>query len=287
MSPSRALARLGPPARGLRLVRPLHRAATKRSYLVERRGERFVLRIDEPLAARWKLDRAREVRILAQVQAAGVGPRLVAWALRPPAVLLLGFVPGRAWRDRDLADPHRLIQIATLLRAVHSIRLPGPRLDLAAAAAAYARQSAEPTALAMAESVRRLLDSLGRPEGPPVLCHHDPVAANIVGYRAPLLIDWEYAAAGDPGFDLAAVIRQHRLGAAQARRLLDAYYDGGSRESGTRLAVYGQVYERLAVLWLRAMQEAGWLTAPQRGWLERLALRVSAEDAGKPRRMAR
>lgn len=273
MTPAQALARLGAAARGLRVTRRLHRAITKESYLAERRGERFVLRIDGPGALHLGLDRRAEARILRLVHTAGVGPELVAASFRAPAVLLLRYLPGRAWTGADLSDRQRLGQLAGLLRRVHAIRVPGPPLDFDAVGKRYQR-------LARARSgpsrdpglglkplppgpVERLSWERPQPrpevgdEVPPTtavsLCHHDPIAPNIIGLRTPRLIDWEYAAGGDPLFDLAAVIGHHRLRASAAQYFLQAYFGSAATVPRQPLAEQGRRYARIVRLWEQAL----------------------------------
>ncbi len=165
MNAGDALARLGAAARGARVTGLLHRAAIKCSYRVEQGGERFVLRVDETLARDLQLDRRAEARILDAAFRGGVGPELVAADFRAPAVLLLRYLPGRAWTPADLRDRHRLAQLADLLRRVHAIRVPGPALDLAAAARRYAERAGGGEALKLAEEVGELVAVVGPDRG--------------------------------------------------------------------------------------------------------------------------
>lgn len=260
-----ALQRLGRIAQGLRLLRPVHSAATKRSYLLARREERFILRIDEPLAQEWRLDRRAEVDVLRRAAQAGVGPELIGFELRPPAVLLLRYVPGRAWCVADLADRHRLVQLAGLLRRVHAIAMPGPPLDLARAARVYAARADQPGAPLVAAEVAQLLRRL--PPQQSALCHHDPIAANVIGFSKPRLVDWEYAGAGAPWFDLAAVLAHHRVPPRQATRFLSAYFGATAAIPGDAITAYRRVYDRILMLWLWALQRTHPLSRPQQAWL--------------------
>lgn len=282
MTPRQALARLGMAAQGVCVLRLIHRAATKRSYLVERRRERLVLRVDEPLAGAWRLDRHAEVRVLRAAATAGVGPELIASNLRAPAVLLLRYLPGRAWQPADLCETKRLGQLAGLLRRVHAIRITGRPLDLPAVAMRYAERSGNAMARRLAGQVATLLRAPGglvAADGPDAaLCHHDPIAANIIGLRSPQLIDWEYAAGGDPLFDLAAVIRHHRLPARASRSFLAAYFGGVMAIPSERLAAQRAIYDRILMLWLWALERDQPLTAAQRHWLA-LAGRAVASGA--------
>ena len=57
-------------------------------------------------------------------------------------------------------------------------------------------------------------------------CHNDPVRGNIIDDRTIRLIDWEYAGAGDPVFDLAVISMNNRYGDAEDRAMLAAYFRG-------------------------------------------------------------
>jgi thiamine kinase len=53
-------------------------------------------------------------------------------------------------------------------------------------------------------------------------CHHDLNPANLLGSK-PWVIDWEYGAAGHPGFELASIQRTHEW-PAERRDELEAHY---------------------------------------------------------------
>lgn len=273
MSPEAALRRLGRFARGVRIVRPLHAGRIKQSYLIERAGERLVLRVDGAAVRALGLNRRVELQVLRAAARAGVGPAPIAWHTQAPAVLVMRYVPGRSWRASDLTDPYRLQQLGGLLRRVHAVAAPLPALDLERALARYARCAAEPEARELAAEAGRLLARLQPREE--ALCHHDPIAPNLVGLRRPLLIDWEYAARGDPLFDLAVISRHYALSDEQVRILLTAYGQCLSGQGLRRLAAFGALYDRVAMLWLLALQrESGVLTAGQRAMLAAIGRRL-------------
>lgn len=259
MTPKRALARLGAAARGVRIVRCLHRAATKRVWLAERRGERLILRVDEAPAHRLELDRPAELQVLQLVAEAGVGPEVLAADTAVPAVLLLRYVTGRSWTIADLHDRRHLGQLAALLRRVHAIPVPGPALDLDAVVHHYQRLAGikpmpdRGKELGHSMQHQDLIIKKAMKHAMVSLCHHDPIAANIVGFRQPRLIDWEYAAGGDPLFDLAVVIRHHQLPAPVTRYFLSAYFGGAGAVPREAIAAREVDYERIAGFWKKAL----------------------------------
>lgn len=260
MTPGAALRRAGARLRGARILCRLHAGPVKTVWLLGRGDERWVMRVDEPPAAGFAPDRGIEFEVWQAAAAAGLAPQPL-WLHRgPPAVLVAQHAAGRAWRAADLALPGRLEALAALLRRVHQARLPGPPLDLGRAMAAHARRIGTPRARELARSARLWLDRAGSP-GPPVLCHNDPIAANVVGLRRTVLIDWEYAARGDPLFDLAVIAQHHALPGAQVARLAAAYHGGVGQVPQARLAANRVLYDHVLWLWLMALAVA----APLRG----------------------
>jgi thiamine kinase-like enzyme len=85
------------------------------------------------------------------------------------------------------------------------------------------------------------------------LCHNDLNSTNILDTGSLYLIDWEYAAIGDPYFDLATIIQHHGLVEGQVECLLAAYKDRVSDEDRHHLRRYCTLYDRVLVLWLLAI----------------------------------
>jgi thiamine kinase len=250
---AKALASL-PGMRGARITAELSRGPTNSSYRVERGEEIFVLRLDRPEAARLGLDRANERLVSDAAAAAGLAPETVFFD-DVAGVFLRRFVPGRSWQQAELSEPARLEQLARALRRLHALPPRGAAFEPLQAARRYAAQVDSAAAQALAGEVERLLAQLEADGGPaggaPCLCHNDLVCENIVEGEGRLwLIDWEYAAVGDPLFDLAVVIAHHSLGAGLQAHFLDAWAGGragpGQRE---RLELQCEFYRCLLQLW--------------------------------------
>jgi len=258
VNPEAALRKTGGFARGARVVRRLHESPVKSVWLVERRGERFVLRVDQALACDLGLDRGAELRVLRDAYRAGFAPEPV--LLVPggtgypgdtgPAILVTRYAAGRAWSAALLREPARLRRLAFLLRDLHAADLDGPPLDLDAALTCYAALAGTTAARALALRAHRLIRKLGRAHS--TLCHNDPIAANVVGSRQAVLIDWEYAGRGDPVFDLAVIIRHHRLGVRASNMFAAAYFGGAGRIPRERLMLNCALYDLVLKLWLMA-----------------------------------
>lgn len=255
MSPEQALEYIGGLVAGARVSAELAGGPASRSYLVERGDDRWVLRLDTPLAAELGLDRGAEARVLATVHMQGLGPRLDYLDV-PAGIQLTRHVGGRAWTPSDLAEPANLDRLASLLRCVHRITVGRP-FALRARVMRYADLVGSPEARRRAAAVAAILD--GMAPGRVCLCHNDVVAQNVIDRDGVdgdglVLVDWEYAALGDPFFDLAVVVRHHRLPADGATELLRAYA-GRLRDRDERhLAAWCALYDHLLALWRCAVE---------------------------------
>jgi thiamine kinase len=250
---ARALAALGE----WRLLRALPGGNASDSWLVEAEGRRLVVRTDRPLARALGLDREAEWEVLRAVGAAGLGPAPV---LRDPGrgVLVTEYLGGHPWSEDELADASRLNALGRGLRAVHEIPFAGKAFDPVATAEGYARAAGAGHA-ELLRCVQRLAGDLYDAAGRRCLCHHDPHAGNVIDGADGRLrfIDWEYAAVGDPLFDLAVVVRHHQLAPGQARLLLQAWSGGDDPALSERLENFGRLYDALAALWEQVVSRHG------------------------------
>lgn len=249
-SVSEVLASL-PGMEGARVVERLMDGPTNASYLVEQGDERFVLRLDKPEAVRLGLDRDNERVVCEAIASAGLTPHYLHFDASA-GVCLRPYIAGRSLCRDDLLERPTLERLAGVLRRLHRLPTVGARFDAAGAIRRYSAQLATPQAAALAERAAGLLSEIGRQTVTSALCHNDLVAENMLetGKRGVLLIDWEYAAVGDPYFDLAVVVRHHELGDDLAQHLLNVYL-GGSVTAETRLhlALQCDFYSCLLALW--------------------------------------
>ena len=252
MNPERVLAGIESFA-SARVVEPLAGGPVSDSYLVERAGERFVLRIDHDVAAALGLDRQAEAGILAHVASAGLGPAPV-FSNPEKGILIMRYLDGRAWTAGDLDDAGQIRKLAALLRTVHALEPYGRPLDLSGVIDRYARLIATPAADETAADARRLLRELDDPSAPHCLCHGDPNGANVIEGQGLLLIDWEYAGVGDPLFDLATLAEHHGFDEHRSALLLDAYDGTESATSRERFARFRTLYRSVLELWTAAVE---------------------------------
>jgi hypothetical protein len=148
------------------------------------------------------LDRALEYRLLGRLAPMGLAPAPLA-ADPGRGLLLRAWVPGPTW---DEGPGPTVEQAAAALARVHAITLPPGEIPIRDWAGTIARYAAlaGPAGAATAARARAALDGL--PPSDPVaavLCHHDPLPANVLA--SGLFLDWEYCLAGNPLFDVAVL----------------------------------------------------------------------------------
>ena len=201
------------------------------------------------------LNRSGEGEILRAIGGHGIGPQLVLCDLRG-GLLVTRWLPGRTCTIRDLRNPRLLRDLGAILRRLHET-VPAPPgmapLDPGRSAHHYALLAGNVRARRTAREACRSFSAAAAHRRTPALCHNDPVAQNILRGRGLRLIDWEFAAPGDPLFDLAVVLGHHGLGAEQGRTLLAAARGRVYPSDWRGLMHLTAGYRRLRVLWEAAV----------------------------------
>ncbi len=244
------------------VLRELTGGSVSDSWLVEAHGKRMVVRVDTPLARELGLDRKGELRVLQTVAAAGIGADLI-WADPAAGVLVTAYIPGPVWSEKSLLDPAGLEQLAGTLRRLHSLPAAvSPDFNPAQAALTYAGGIGTTAAAELAEKAVHLASQLLAPGYHRSLCHNDLVYSNIIGSDPVRLIDWEYAAVGDPLFDLAVVVRHHQLPDTVAQGFLRACLRLPDAQTTERFNAFCDLYDLLSALWYMAVsKQSGHKTA--------------------------
>jgi thiamine kinase-like enzyme len=205
---------------GVDAVEPLGGGITNHNYKVDAGGESFVLRIGGAETELLGIDRANERDASLVAAALGIAPDVVSF-VEPEGHLVTRFVAGKAGEVS-------VVDAAALLRRLHAgPQIPG-RFDVLAVVDEYATRArvrgvSPPEAFAEARRVGEAVAArLGRrPEAP---CHNDLLAANFIsGDGRTWIVDWEYAAMGDPAFDLANFAVSNGLDQEGDAELLRAY----------------------------------------------------------------
>ncbi len=232
-----------------RIIEPLSDGPSNSSYRVRRGGEDFVLRLDKPATTELGLDRATEKQVCDTVAAAGLAPAPV-WFDLERGLYLRHFQSGATWSVDQMHDKANLERLAGVFRQVHRLPAPAKQFEPAAAASRYARQLGGAEAQRLSQHAGQLWQELQGTRQPDCLSHNDPVHSNILESSRLMLIDWEYAAAGDAWFDLAVVVQHHDLQQPLRDHFLQCYLQRGLRaEDRQRLRLMADFYQLLLQLW--------------------------------------
>ena len=165
--------------RGADILEQLAGGPASDSWLLTAGDERFVARLDKPLAKLLGLDRRAGLEVLQTVSAAGIGPRTV-WADPDKGVLVTSYISGNAWSPQDVHDPVRLGKLAATLGQLHSLPPRVPVFAPGKMALAYATEAVTHSASRLAEQATKLAESLLSEIRRPALCHNDLVHSNTI-----------------------------------------------------------------------------------------------------------
>ncbi|HLI06237.1 MAG TPA: choline/ethanolamine kinase family protein [Ktedonobacteraceae bacterium] len=211
------------------VLTPLEGGITNQNYRVDIGGEAFVLRIGGKGTRLLGIDRGREYTCTAIAAQLGVGAEVVRF-LADQEVLVTRFISGKNLAPEDAAQPDMLPRIAQAMRTYHNgPDFPGTfspfetvrtyhRLALEAG---VAFPDTLPQVFALME---RIEQAIGR-DFAPKPCHNDLLASNFIDDgHAIRILDWEYAAMGDPFFDLGNFAVNQSLDKEQCEHFLRAYF---------------------------------------------------------------
>lgn len=249
------------------LLGPLNGGLTNRSYLLETGGTRLVLRQNSPISTALDLDRSAEERALRLADRAGLCAPLI-YCDPGHHYLVTRYLGGKQW---NVDSESALQRLAQLLRNIHRLPAIGAELDIDRKISRYW------LSIATDDRFSRSLRSLHRKVHPhivaarslssgSVLCHNDLLTENLIVTAGERLyaIDWEYAATGDPFYDLAVIAEEHRLTEGQQQALLSEYLQRATEKSDwQRLHHWQVIYGYLSVLWYAVQFSSDALTGPQ------------------------
>jgi thiamine kinase-like enzyme len=175
------------------------------------------------------IERRNEVACHLAASGFGIGPEIIH---HEEGLLVTRFVVGKTLTVDDLREPVVFRRLAAMLAQLHGAwdALTGEILYFCPfqTVRTYARTAARLEAALPDDLVSILEDvrQLSRWIAPfrPVLCHNDLLPANLIDDGTRLwLVDWEYAGAGHPLFDLANASANAGFSDDQDRDLLAAY----------------------------------------------------------------
>ena len=222
---------------------------TNRIHLVEREGQKCILRLDAEHTNLFDLDRPRELSILKHAADSGIAPEVI-YSDVDAGFLLSAFIPGRTWEASDLDDYANLEALSALLHEVHALPTCGSVFDASRVARRYVENLSSRDSLhAFGVRCQEIIDTI-EVSGVTRCCHNDLVVENIISASRLMLLDWEYACDNDPLFDLASLIAYHDLNDGKSRELLSAYSGGTDPAMKELLDTQVRLYDAIQWLWL-------------------------------------
>lgn len=230
------------------LVARLSGGSTNESYLLEADGHKLVMRLNTKATSLFGLD--REAELIAMTNAADLAPAVIYCSNE---FLVTEYLQGRHWTKDEVSNSARSVRLAALIKAIHALPRTQYVLDIVDRCNHY-WAAIETLAVEVPRDLSHLRSRLERkisswqlPAEQLRPCHNDLVLDNIIDTAEGLkLIDWEYAAMGDPYFDLAVLIEYSNLSASASRALVANYTEvpDQSRLSQNRLT-----FKYVDILW--------------------------------------
>ena len=248
------IARLGWGERSDLSVQALDGGITNLNYRIQVGPQTFVVRLPGRNSKHLGIDRQCEHACSVAAHTSGVAPEVIAF-LDDLGVLVTRLAPGRPVTDDAMRRPEMLRRVAQAMRRYHE----GPDFpgtfwpfqvvrDYLATSAPRGAPIPDRFDWMIAEA-NRLEAALARPSTPRP-CHNDLLRANFLDDGEHLwIIDWEYAAMGDPFFDLGNFAVHHQLTDEQERVLLEAYLGRVTSGAVARLKLMKIISDLREAMW--------------------------------------
>ncbi len=235
---------------------------TNRNYRVRTSsGNAYVARFASSKSALLAIDRDAEAANSRTAATLGVGPGVVEYCPQRQ-VLVVEWIGGRTLDDAALDDAATLDRIAAACRLLHG----GPAFvgdfDMFAVQQRYLRIVREFGYRLPADypdfepQVRVIEQALRASAPPPVPCHNDLLAANIMDAGGRIwFIDYEYAGNNDPCFELGNIWSEANLPPDRLDHLVACYYGQSSPTQAARARLFALMSKYGWTLWA-AIQDA-------------------------------
>jgi thiamine kinase-like enzyme len=249
------------PGGGEVMVQPLRNGLVNETYRVLRDGHAYALRVASRHPFDLGQDRSWEARVLERAVAADLAPA-VEYCDPRQGILITRWVDGGSWTAAQATSPSNTPRIAAVLRRIHALTIPTPPREMnprkwidyyrkaapipeggAAALSAAAGLSAAADAKLAALAALPGVDA--------VLCHSDLHTLNLIDRGdSVVLLDWEYAHAADPAWDLAGWSANNDFSEELRHALLKEYLERApTRLDFQRLQLSAWLYDYVCLMW--------------------------------------
>lgn len=236
-------------------VAPLTGGITNRNYRVSTPEGDVVVRVSDHHSSALAIDRENEYRNTVAAHEAGVGAPVIEY-LPGAGLLVVGWIDGRTYDSRDVADPDNLARIARACRILHA----GPAFvgdfDMFVVQRRYREVVAEqgyrlpPRYDDFAEQVRRMRRAMDVHPEVQAPCNNDLLAANFIddGDRI-WIIDYEYSGMNEPSFELGNIWSESTLAPELLPELVEAYWGSADPAKVARARLWALMSQYGWMLW--------------------------------------
>lgn len=209
---------------------PLGGGITNTNFIVDDRGERFVVRIGNDIPIHGVM-RFNEIAAAHAAHAAGISPEVV---YSEDGLFIIRFIEGQTFGEQEVRNQQNLERILPLIQACHT-EIPkhfqGPALAfwpfhvcrnyILTAREGHSRvKELLPRFLKINEELEKKIGEIKL-----VFGHNDLLSANFIDDGKRLwLIDWDYAGYNTGLFDLANLCSNNELSPEQEDWLMETYY---------------------------------------------------------------
>ena len=225
------------------------------TYRVLRDGAAYALRVAGAKRHGLGVDRDWEAQVLEAAAAAELAP-VVEYFDPRRGILVSRWQAGQLWSAADARRTVNIQRMAELMRRIHALPVPTPARLMSpamwidyycAGTRAGAGGALQPPATLQLAMLALL------PKVAPVLCHSDLHALNLIDRGGSLiLLDWEYAHASDPLWDLAGWSANNDFEDSLQHDLLRSYLlRPPTGNEYMRLRLLGWLYDYVCLLWSR------------------------------------
>jgi thiamine kinase-like enzyme len=207
---------------------PLGGGFTNDTYKVAVDDATYVVRINGTQNHFLGLSRALEIQAIERAYAMGVTPRVFKLG-SPDEVLITEYLPDGQVKPEESHSPQFIIQLATLLKKIHSIEGIARHNNPFEMIERYIT-SAESLGVSKPEGFATHLTRMNeiaqqRSGAVEKYCHNDIFTFNLLWDEGQLrAIDWELSGYGDVFFELSVMAYSNNYTTAEERQLLTAYF---------------------------------------------------------------
>lgn len=238
--------------------RQLSQTPLARCYQMRHQGQDYFVRQAIGSHQFLGIDHYKVQRLQRLAAEAGLAPAL--HYVNPHSGLFVSqWVDDANWTQQPEAPSGLADALGRLLARLHALPLDGLprealRLDVGLRLQHYLSRICrrDPRITPCYQQIQQQLSLM--PAVPLVVCHHDLHPGNLLG-KAPWLVDWEYAALGDPAFELALCWVTNDFDLVAGTQLLAAYVAAGGRVEAERVAGLLPVARLLTLLWGQLLWE--------------------------------